>query len=222
MEKRMKDSQTPQRDQAANRRSRKPLKIAKCLTATFSSLSDDKIQQSSKQDFSPISVVSDVNQIPDIDRFPQFQSYLHDVNPALSACCGSSLIPDLSPSSVVTFDNGQLDKVPVNFSGSNDLDETGAGSVGAEIAVNSLSRALTQVLQSTDVDHQAKKLIDASIRIIVDDFLAIPQDRDHIFQLISAKNQVLSISLFLWIIVLALAFFFNSEVKSSFIGPLPT
>ncbi|XP_023548463.1 uncharacterized protein LOC111807117 [Cucurbita pepo subsp. pepo] len=199
MEKRMKDSQTPQRDQAANRRSRKPLK------------------QSSKQDFSSISVVSDVNQIPDIDR-----CLLHDVNPALSACCGSSLIPDLSPSSIVTFDNGQLDKVPVNFSGSNDLDESSAGSVGAEIAVNSLSRALTQVLQSTDVDHQAKKLIDASIRIIVDDFLAIPQDRDQIFQLISAKSQVLSISLFLWIIVLALAFFFDSEVKSSFIGPLPT
>ncbi|XP_022959316.1 uncharacterized protein LOC111460327 isoform X2 [Cucurbita moschata] len=193
MERRMKDSQTPQRDQAANRRSRKPLK------------------RSSKQDFSSISVVSDVNQIPDIDR-----SFLHDVNPALSACCGSSLIPDLSPSSVVTFDNGQLDKVPVNFSGSNDLDETGAGSVGAEIAVSSLSRALTQVLQSTDVDHQAKKLIDASIRIIVDDFLAIPQDRDHIFQIISAKNQVLSISLFLWIIVLALAFLIDFVVLVTF------
>lgn len=144
------------------------------------------------------------------------------VNPALSASCGSSLFPDLSPSSVVTFDNEQLEKVSVDFSGSNDLDEASGGSVEAEIAVNSLRQALTRVLQSTDVDHQSKKLIDASMRIIVEDFLAIPQERDQIAQLISAKSQVLSLGLFMWIVVLALAFFFSSGVKSSFMGPLPT
>ncbi|XP_038876305.1 uncharacterized protein LOC120068561 [Benincasa hispida] len=217
MEKKMKDYQTPQRDQTANRRSRKPQKIAKCLTATFSSLSDDKIQPISKEDFSPISVVTDINQIPDIDS-----NFLQGVNPAFSASCETSLFADLSPSSVVSFDNEQLDKVPVNFSGSNDMDEASAGSVEVQIAVNSLRRALTQVLQSTDVDHQSKKLIDASMSIIVDDFLAIPQERDQIAQLISVKNHVLSLCVFLWIIVLAIAFFLGSGVKSSFIGPLPT
>lgn len=218
MEKRMKDYQTPQRDQTANRRSRKPQKIAKCLTATFSSLPDDKIQPISKEDFSPISAASDINQIPDIDR-----SFLEGVNPAFSASCETSLFPDLSPSSVVTFDNEQLDKVPVNFSGSNDMDEASVGSVEVEIAVNSLRRALTQVLQSTDVGHQSKKLINASMSIIVEDFLAIPQERDQIAQLISVKNHVLFLCVFLWFIVLAIAFFFGSSgVNSSFIGPLPT
>ncbi|XP_050947864.1 uncharacterized protein LOC103497781 [Cucumis melo] len=217
MEKRMKDHQTPQREQTTNRRSRKPQKIAKCLTASFSSLSEDKIHSISKENSSPISVVSDVNQISDIDS-----SFLQGVNPEFSACCDTSLFPDLSPSSVVSFDNELLDKVSVDFSGSNDMNEASAGSLEAEIAVNSLRRALTQVLLSTDVDHQSKKLIDASMRIIVDDFLAIPQERDRIAQLISVKNYVLSMCVFLWIIVLAIAFFVGSGVKSSFTGPLPT
>ncbi|TYK02961.1 uncharacterized protein E5676_scaffold46G00440 [Cucumis melo var. makuwa] len=217
MEKRMKDHQTPQREQTTNRRSRKPQKIAKCLTASFSSLSEDKIHSISKENSSPISVVSDVNQISDIDS-----SFLQGVNPEFSACCDTSLFPDLSPSSVVSFDNELLDKVSVDFSGSNDMNEASAGSLEAEIAVNSLRRALTQVLLSTDVDHQSKKLIDASMRIIVDDFLAIPQERDRIAQLISVKNYVLSMCVFLWIVVLAIAFFVGSGVKSSFTGPLPT
>ncbi|KAG6594019.1 hypothetical protein SDJN02_12861, partial [Cucurbita argyrosperma subsp. argyrosperma] len=217
MEKRTKEYQTPLRDQAANRRSKKPLKITKSLTATFSSFCDDKIQPISKEDFSPISVVSNISQIPDIDS-----SFLQDVNPALSVSCESSLFPELSPSSVVTFDNKQLDKVPVNFGGSNNLDEASAGSVEAEIAVNYLRRALSQVLQSTDVDHQSKKLIDASVRIIVDEFLAIPQERDLITRLISSKSHVLSLGLFLWIIVLVFAFFSGSGVENCFIGPLPT
>uniref|UniRef100_A0A9I9DMT8 Uncharacterized protein n=1 Tax=Cucumis melo TaxID=3656 RepID=A0A9I9DMT8_CUCME len=200
MEKRMKDHQTPQREQTTNRRSRKPQKIAKCLTASFSSLSEDKIHSISKENSSPISVVSDVNQISDIDSLISIRgvvdlesSFLQGVNPEFSACCDTSLFPDLSPSSVVSFDNELLDKVSVDFSGSNDMNEASAGSLEAEIAVNSLRRALTQVLLSTDVDHQSKKLIDASMRIIVDDFLAIPQERDRIAQLISVKNYVLSI-----------------------------
>ncbi|XP_022138735.1 uncharacterized protein LOC111009828 [Momordica charantia] len=217
MEKRMKEYQTPQRDPAANRRSRKPQKIAKSLAATFSSLSDDKVQPISMEDFSPIYEVSDINQVPDMDR-----SFLQVVNPALSASFESSFFPDLSPSSVVTAENEQTDKIPVNFAGSNDLVKGSACSVEAEIAVDFLRRALSQVLQSTDVDHQSKKLLDASMRIIVEDFVAIPQEQDHIAQLISAKSLVLSLCFFLWIIILALAFFFGSGAKSSFSGPPPT
>ena len=147
---------------------------------------------------------------------------MQGVNPEFSACCDTSLFPDLSPSSVVSFDNELLDKVSVDFSGSNDMNEASAGSLEAEIAVNSLRRALTQVLLSTDVDHQSKKLIDASMRIIVDDFLAIPQERDRIAQLISVKNYVLSMCVFLWIVVLAIAFFVRSGVKSSFTRPWST
>lgn len=87
------------------------------------------------------------------------------------------------------------------------MDEASVGSVEVEIAVNSLRRALTQVLQSTDVGHQSKKLINASMSIIVEDFLAIPQERDQIAQLISVKNHVLFLCVFLWFIVLAIAFF---------------
>uniref|UniRef100_A0A0A0KI59 Uncharacterized protein n=2 Tax=Cucumis sativus TaxID=3659 RepID=A0A0A0KI59_CUCSA len=217
MEKRMKDHQTPQREQTTNRTSRKPQKIAKCFSATLLSLSEDKIHSISKENSSPISAVSDLNQISDIHS-----SFLQGVNPEFSACCDTSLFPDLSSSSVVSFDNELLDKVSADFSGSNDINEASAGSVEAEIAVNFIRRALTQVLQSTDVDHQSKKLIDASMRIIADDFLAIPQQRDQIAQLISAKYHVLCVCVFLWIIVLAKAFFVGSGVESSFTGPLPT
>lgn len=155
-------------------------------------------------------------------QFSLFQSFLQVVNPALSASFESSFFPDLSPSSVVTAENEQTDKIPVNFAGSNDLVKGSACSVEAEIAVDFLRRALSQVLQSTDVDHQSKKLLDASMRIIVEDFVAIPQEQDHIAQLISAKSLVLSLCFFLWIIILALAFFFGSGAKSSFSGPPPT
>lgn len=167
----------------------------------------------------------DLNFASVLSQFSLFQGFLQGVNPTLASSCESSLFPDLSPSSVVTFDNKQfIDKVPAKFAGSDDLDEASVGSVEAEIVMNSLRHALTQVLQSTDVDHQSKKLIDASMSIIVDDFLVLgkPQEQDHIAELISAKSHVLSICLFLWIIVFALAFFFGSGVESSFNGPLPT
>ncbi|GMY38658.1 protein SINE3 [Fagus crenata] len=198
----MKEHQTPE---LANRRSKdssskKLQKITKkSLNAVFTSVSDESSKES--VELSSISEISDSNHTGEIA-----QSFSMEMSPDFSASSESLLPSDLTPSSTVTTENNEPEKLPLEV----------------EIVVDFLKRSRSQILNSVEVDSQSKKLLDALLRIIVDEFYAHqPEKTDRIAELISMKTKIVLLSFLVWIIVMAMTFF-SSRVQNSFVGPLPT
>jgi hypothetical protein len=114
-----------------------------------------------------------------------------------------SLLPfDLTPSSTVNTENNELEKL----------------SLEVEIVVDFLKRTQSHILNSVEVDSQSKKLLDALLRIIVDEFYAHqPKKTDHIAELVLMTTKIVLLCFLVWIIVMAMTFFFSSRVQNSFV-----
>ena len=100
-------------------------------------------------------------------------------------------------------------------------------SLEAEIAVNFLRNAKPDILNSVNASApQYRKLMDEIIEYVVQshDVHAdtLPEDRDLFEQVLSAKNQMLLLFVFIWIIGVALVIFFTSDSRSPYHGPMPT
>jgi hypothetical protein len=91
-----------------------------------------------------------------------------------------------------------------------------------EIVVDILKRNRTQVLNSSDVDPQSKKILDALIEIVIEEFYNRPKERDRFAELVSIKIQIVLLFFFLWMLAMAVAFFFGSGVQHSSSKHLPT
>ncbi|XP_041001663.1 protein SINE3 [Juglans microcarpa x Juglans regia] len=209
----MKEHPTPRKEQARSselldRRtkdfsSKKIRKIAKkSLNSAFTSLSED-VTESPKE---PVDLFS-VSEIADSDHFREIsESFLMAAGPALSASSESLFASDLTPSSTVTAEPGGS---KISY-------------VEVETAINFLKRSRSQVLKSADTDPRSKRIMDALIEIVIGEFYPHPEERDHIGELILMKIQIVLLCFFLWILAVAVAFFFGSAVQNSFRGPLPT
>lgn len=124
----------------------------------------------------------------------------------------------------VAVEKGEQDIVSSSncrFSGDNDLK---CGSLEAEIAVNFLKCARTQIFNSADVTFLSKKLLDAVIEIVLEEIPVIPEEKDRLVDLLSAKAhiRIVYLILFLWIFVAAVILFFSSPDVNSFPRALPT
>ena len=92
----------------------------------------------------------------------------------------------------------------------------------ADVLANLLKEARLQVLNSADVNTKNKKLLDTLIKIAVDDFFAIPQERDGVVELVSMKHRIVFACFVVCILAVSVILFFNSEPQRPFIGPPPT
>ncbi|KAE8076656.1 hypothetical protein FH972_015292 [Carpinus fangiana] len=221
----MKEHQTPRKDYArpselANRRSKdssskKLQKITKkSLNAAFTSVSEDDLESSKESvDLSSISEIADFDHSGEIA-----ESFLMAENPSLFGSSESSIASDLTPSSKITADMQE----PGQLYGT--IEPTGLkiGSVELEIVVDILKRNRTQVLNSSDVDPQSKKILDALIEIVIEEFYNRPKERDRFAELVSIKIQIVILFFFLWMLAMAVAFFFGSGVQHSSSRHLPT
>ncbi|KAG7991135.1 hypothetical protein I3843_02G060300 [Carya illinoinensis] len=199
----MKEVPTPRKEQARpsehlDRRSKEssskklPKTVKKSLNAAFTSLSEDVT--------------------------PSTKSFLMAVNLALSASSESLVTSALTPSSTVTVDMEGSGHLHETF----ELGGSKISSVEAEIAVDFLKRSRSQVLKSADVDPQSKRIMDAIIEIVIDELHLRPEEKDHFAELVIMKTQILLLCFFLWILAVAVAFFFGSAIQNSSSGPLPT
>ncbi|KAA8527356.1 hypothetical protein F0562_034929 [Nyssa sinensis] len=221
--------QTPQKEhQHANRRS-KPIsnhaknhqKISKkCLNSVFALASEDFSLESPKDsiDFSSISEISDDNQIGESP-----ESVIATMNPVLSPSSETVSLSDLTPlSSSITVVKDEADNVSVNRCGFSESNSVRTGPVEAQIVLNHLRQARIQVLNSADADLQSKKLLDALIKVVIDEFYGLPEERDRFAELLSTKTRIVFLSFSLWILAVLAVFLFSSSVQSSFIEPPPT
>ncbi|XP_035539672.1 protein SINE3 [Juglans regia] len=221
----MKEHPTPRKEQARSselldRRtkdfsSKKIRKIAKkSLNSAFTSLSED-VTESPKE---PEDLFS-VSEIADTDHFREIsESFLMAASPALSASSESLFASDHTPSSTVT---AEMDE-PGHQYGTFESGGSKISYVEVETAINFLKRSRSRVLKSAGTDPRSKRIMDALIEIVIGEFYPHPEEKDHIGELILMKIQIVLLCFFLWILAVAVAFFFGSAVQNSFRGPLPT
>ena len=81
--------------------------------------------------------------------------------------------------------------------------------------VDFLKIARSQGLNSVDVDTRSKKLLDALLSIIVDEFYAQPEEKDRSDELIAKKTKIVLLCFVFWILAMAMTFFFSTRVENS-------
>ncbi|KAL6188458.1 hypothetical protein ACLB2K_039851 [Fragaria x ananassa] len=215
----MREFQTPHKDHA-----RPPPKLSarvskktvpkKSLNSAFSSISED-LQVQHSVDSTPFSVISEIDKVNRDADITESLMALPD--PPLSASTETSFTSDLSPSSESTISSHASWSVAKC-----ENDGSKFGSIGAEVVAIFLKQARTQVLNSTGVDAKSKKLLDALVEIVTEDFHTAPEERDLIAELLSAKAKILVVCSLLWILAMAVYMVFSSGAQSTFPGPLPT
>ncbi|KAH9683879.1 hypothetical protein KPL71_027833 [Citrus sinensis] len=212
----MKDFQTPQKEQSRpsdvpNRRSKEtPLKksqkiLQKSLNAAFKTASED----SSPEKF--------LKELPDLPTVSE-----NFLNPSLSGSPEPLNLSDLTPSSTISVNKSDVKDLSVDCHQFIVSNCATIGSVEADVLANLLREARLQVLNSADVNTKNKKLLDTLIKIAVDDFFAIPQERDGVVELVSMKHRIVFACFVVCILAVSVILFFNSEPQRAFIGPPPT
>ncbi|KAJ8534957.1 hypothetical protein K7X08_016685 [Anisodus acutangulus] len=133
------------------------------------------------------------------------------------------LIPESCPSSEAVDPLAHLTPLSSTITcDSNTPSDVKFGFVEAEMAVKYLREAQMQVVNATDVDIRYKKLLDAVMNIVVEEFYGLPQDKDCYNKLVSRKFHLVTLTFLLWIIAVLIGFFFHSGEKDCFYGTLPT
>nr|GLL48474.1 uncharacterized protein LOC109169654 isoform X1 [Ipomoea trifida] len=218
--------QTPQNDfSLANRKSKsihdhskKTLKNAKKnLNSEFAAFVEGAALHESPNDTADFSLISEA-----VDDYQFGDSTEKFVFP---------LLPEVSPSS----DNGGLSDLTSVSSGiASDIYSTGISStyqcqnseakisVETEMAIKHLSQVRNQVMNSTDVDLQSKRLLDAVIDVVVQEFCGLPEKKKCSDSPILKKCLLVSLTFLLWILAVFFGSLFSSSGTQPFLGPLPT
>lgn len=142
------------------------------------------------------------------------------------------LIPETSPSSE-TVDQTPLSSTVISdkfkeCTGSNIrcgislISDVKFGFVEAEMAVKYLREAQMQVVNATDIDIRYKKLLDALMNTVVEEFYGLPDDKDWYNNIVSKKFHLVTLTFLLWVIAVFIGFFFRLGENNSFYGTLPT
>lgn len=149
------------------------------------------------------------------------QSFIMSMNPAISPALEIVNSDLTAMSSTITTDKEESD-VSVSCGASADFDGAKLCSIEAEMVVKHLRQTRIQVLNLADGDLRFKNLLDALIKVVVEEFYCLPEERDLLTELASRKAYIMFLSFVLWILAVAAVFLFTSGVKSSSNEPPPT
>ncbi|KAI8009628.1 Magnesium transporter MRS2-4 [Camellia lanceoleosa] len=184
----------------------------KCLNSVITSVSEDLIE------FSSISEIFENNQLRE-------STELHRITESGDfAFIGGVSLSDLTLlSSTITVDKDEVVVVSVGHCRSaKSKKSVDIVSVEAEVVVNHLKQARIQVMNSMSADLQSKKLLNALIEVVIEEFNALPEEKDRLSELVSMKTQVVFMIFVLWIVAVSMFLHFSSRGQSSFNEPPPT
>lgn len=91
-----------------------------------------------------------------------------------------------------------------------------------ESLVNHLRESMCQVLHSADLDPHYKKLMDALVKMVIQEFYSPNEKSSTVVELFLSKGKIVLLSLVLGIIAVSAGFFLFSDAQSSYHGPPPT
>lgn len=236
----MKAYQTPSKKEHYSRTSsdrickdsllKKPLKNAKkSLDGAFISatqgVSPEIIKESS--DLSPVSEISDANHCSQTAsvNFSSFHSNRISVlalNPVVSASTEISSLPDITPNSNTITITDDLGSISTDCYGVNKQCSSKIGQVEgleADIVVNLLKQARIEVSKA---DVQSKKLLDALIKVVIDEFYTLTGEKDLTNCFVSMKGRVVCLCFLIWSFAVSGFLLFDLGLGSSGGGPPPT
>ncbi|KAL9320537.1 hypothetical protein ACSQ67_012376 [Phaseolus vulgaris] len=177
----------------------------KSLNTAFASVSEDSV------DLSLFSEISDANRNEDLTTF-----FLEEPS-------SMTLLPsDLTPKKL-TDSTGVISAT--NCIGVDEINTSKFNSVEAEITVNFLRNVKNEILNSVNAAPQRRiELMDRIIEYIVSDLQTYtqPEERDQFAHLISMKNRMLFLCIFIWVIAVSVVLFFTSDTRSPYRGSTPT
>ncbi|KAI8010939.1 hypothetical protein LOK49_LG06G03410 [Camellia lanceoleosa] len=202
------------RSKSISEHSKKPHRISqKCLNSVFTSVSEDLVE------FSSILEISEDNQLRE-----STESFIASPNQVISPSLETFSLSDLTPlSSTITVDKDEVVDVSVGHCRSaKSKKSVDIVSVEAEVVVNHLKQARIQVMNSTSADLQSKKLLNALIEVVIEEFNALPEEKDRLSELVSMKTRVVFMIFLLWIVAVSMFLHFSSRGQSSFSVPPPT
>ncbi|KAK7412874.1 hypothetical protein VNO78_04580 [Psophocarpus tetragonolobus] len=180
--------------------------IDKSLNAAFASVSDDF------SDSSPISEISYANRNEDITNF------LLEEPSSLTL-----LSSDLTPKK--TSDTTGVVISSTDCIGADKIDSSKFNSVEAEITVNFLRNAKTEIFNSVDAAPlRRRELMDGIIEYVVQNLQinTLPKETDQFTHVLSMKNRMLFLCTFIWVIGVSTVLFFTLDTRNLYKGPTPT
>lgn len=150
----------------------------KSLNSVFTSVSEDALLADSIE-FFPISEV--YNQLSD-----SAESCIGSPDSFISPSSNTDLAPLLP---TVTADNKQKAGDIINHINSTEIKNcAGIVSVEAEMVMHHLKQAQIRHMSSANSDLQTKKLLDALIVLVIEEFTALPEEKDQ-FRVQSSFNE---------------------------------
>ncbi|WCJ23289.1 hypothetical protein M5689_005322 [Euphorbia peplus] len=206
------NNHTPQREdhRLKESRSKKIPKLPKRnLTPAFTTAVSEEVSPETKKEVTDLSPVSEssalkstplkfsnvslVSETPDSCLLTSTPSQFGDFSPVTLT---PSEFSNFSPFSEATDCSSVLRyTAPVSISSGNQLNVSIDrcvfhkldGSVEVDIVSDFLKQARKQVLSSTDVDVKYKKILDAVLKIVLEECSDLPEERDFCAELVSAR-----------------------------------
>ncbi|KAG6765719.1 hypothetical protein POTOM_029772 [Populus tomentosa] len=226
----MKAYQTPSRKEHYSRTSsdrickdsllKKPLKNAKkSLDGAFISATPGVSPEISKEssDFSLVSEISDANHCCQTASISVLA-----LNPVVSASTEISSLPAITPNSNTITITDDSSSISTDCYGVSKQCSSKIGQVEgleADIVVNLLKQARIEVSKA---DVQSKKLLDALIKVVIDEFYTLTGEKDLTNCFVSMKGRVVCLCLLIWSFAVSGFLLFDLGLGSSGGGPPPT
>ncbi|KAF9677199.1 hypothetical protein SADUNF_Sadunf08G0083000 [Salix dunnii] len=225
----MKAYQTPSKKEHYSRASsdrickdpllKKPLKNAK--KSLNGSLISDTQGVSPEINKEP-SGLSPVSEISDADHCSQTEPIsMLALNPIVSASTEiPSLLPDITPNPNIISTIDDSGSISTDSYGLNKQRSSKIGQVEgleADIVVNLLKQARIEVSKA---DVQSKKLLDALMKVVIDEFYTLTEEKDLTNCFVSMKGLVLCLCLLIWSFAVSMFLLFDLRLGSSAGGPL--
>ncbi|XP_076894728.1 uncharacterized protein LOC143547108 [Bidens hawaiensis] len=95
-------------------------------------------------------------------------------------------------------------------------------SVKPEPLVKHLRESIIQVLNSSDIEPNYKKLLDALIKTVIEQFCTSHEDKGSVVERFSKKVKFVLLSYLLVMLLGSVGFFLLSDAQNSYHGPPPT
>jgi hypothetical protein len=157
-----------------------------------------------------------------INLFPWFQISVLALNPVVSASTEISSLPDMTPNSNTITITDDLGSISTDCYGVNKQCNSKIGQVEgleADIVVNLLKQARIEVSKA---DVQSKKLLDALIKVVIDEFYNLTGEKDLTNCFVSMKGRVVCLCFLIWSFAVYGFLLFDLGLGSSGGGPPPT
>ncbi|KAJ6689825.1 hypothetical protein OIU85_006161 [Salix viminalis] len=200
--------------------SKKPLQnTKKSLNESFISATQGVSPEINKEpsDLSPVSEICDADHCSQTEPIS-----VSALNPVVSASTEIPSLPDITPNPNIMSTIDDSGSISTDCYGLNKQCSSKIGQVEgleADIVVNLLKQARIEVSKS---DVQSKKLLDALIKVVIDEFYTLAEEKDLTNCFVSMKGLVVCLCLLIWSFAVSMFLLFDLRLGSSGGGPLPT